>query len=126
LSVITENTIAKYIRKDSLCITSVDTAFIVATEQNLKNLFCQYEEKDARIRELEEQFRHAKKDEGGLREFKACVENVSTKLEETTTDMYAHLHVLQQLATHIMDQHNVVQTKNFQSVTILEGLNDMQ
>jgi hypothetical protein len=44
-----------------------------------------------------------KKDEGGLREFKACAEKVRTKLKETATDMYAHLHVFQQLATHIMD-----------------------
>jgi hypothetical protein len=76
-------------------------------EKNLKNLFCQNEEKDARIRELEEQLKHAKKDEGGLREFKACVEKVRTELEETTTDMYSHLHVFQQLEAHIMDQHSV-------------------
>jgi hypothetical protein len=43
-------------------------------EQNIKNFLCQNEEKDARIRELEEQHKHAKKKKGGLKEFKACVE----------------------------------------------------
>jgi hypothetical protein len=48
----------------------------LAIEQNLKDLVYQNEEKDDRIRELEEQLRHAKKDKGSLREFKACAEKV--------------------------------------------------
>jgi hypothetical protein len=45
----------------------IGTAFTVAMEQNLKNLFCLNEEKDARIKELEEQLRHAKKDKEASR-----------------------------------------------------------
>jgi hypothetical protein len=67
---------------------------------------------------LEEQLRHTKKDEGGLKEFKACVEKVRAELKETAMDMYAHLQVFQQLATQIIDQHSCVQAKNVQFVTI--------
>jgi hypothetical protein len=67
LSILTETTVVEEISKDPLSIASTDTAFTTTMEWNLKNLFLQNEEKDARIRELEEQLRHAKKDEGILR-----------------------------------------------------------
>jgi hypothetical protein len=112
LSFVTENQITEDVSEDLLSISSSSTTFIVATEKNLKNMFHQNEEKYARIRELEEQLRHAKKNEGGLKEFKSCVEKAMTYLEETAIDMYAHIHVFQQLAAEIMDQHSRVQTKN--------------
>jgi len=43
-------------------------------------LFHQNEEKDVRIKELEEQFGNTKKYEGELKEFKACTEKVREKL----------------------------------------------
>jgi hypothetical protein len=55
-----------------------------------------------------------------------CIEKVRTELEEAITDMYAHLHVFQQLAANIMEQHNHVQTKNIQLTTIQEGLDDIK
>jgi predicted nuclease with TOPRIM domain len=64
-------------------------------EQNLKNFLHQNEEKDARIRELEEQLKHIKKDKGGLKEFKECVKKVREKLNETAMDMYTHLQLFQ-------------------------------
>jgi len=54
-------------------------------------LFYQNEEKYVRIKELEEQLKHGKKDKGSLEEFKACVEKVRAELSETAMDMYAHL-----------------------------------
>jgi hypothetical protein len=54
-------------------------------------LFPLNEEKDARIGELEEQIRHAKKDKGHLKEFKSCVKMFKTNFEENTMDMYAHI-----------------------------------
>jgi hypothetical protein len=48
-------------------------------EQNLKKLYRQNQEKDARIRELEEQLRQVRIDEGNLQEFKACAEKVRNR-----------------------------------------------
>jgi hypothetical protein len=79
LSVLTETMVEEDVSKYPLSIASTGTSFTTTMEWNLKNLFHQNEEKDARIRELEEQLRHAKKDEGSLREFKACVEKVRTE-----------------------------------------------
>jgi len=61
---------------------------------------------------LEDQLRDAKKDVGGIREFKGCVKKARIELEEIATDMYTYLHVFQKMETHIMDQHSLVQTKN--------------
>jgi hypothetical protein len=60
------------VRKYPLSIAYVGIAFTMATERNLKNLFYLNKEKDARIRDLEEQLLHAKKYEVGLKEFNLC------------------------------------------------------
>jgi hypothetical protein len=39
--------------------------------------------------------------------------------------MYAHLHLFQQIATTIMEQHSQVQVKNTQFNTIWEGISDI-
>jgi hypothetical protein len=118
--------VENYVGKYPLSIASTNTAFTTTMEQNLKNLFLQNEEKDVSIRELEEQHRHANKDDGTLREFKGCAEKVRTKIEDTITYMYAHLHVFQQLGAGIMYQQNDLRTKNVHINTIQEGLNDMK
>jgi hypothetical protein len=48
----------------------------MASEQNLKDLVHENQEKDDWIRELEEEVRHGKRDKGILKEFKICVERV--------------------------------------------------
>jgi tryptophan synthase alpha subunit len=74
-SVITETMVTKDVIKIPAFHSIVGTAFIVATEQNLKNLFHLNEEKDARIRELEEQLRNM------LRKMKEASRNSSHVLK---------------------------------------------
>jgi len=62
--------------QDPLSIAHVSTSFTTSTKQNLKNLFYQNAETNFRIRELEEKIRHGKKDEGSIRECKACDEKL--------------------------------------------------
>jgi hypothetical protein len=65
------------------------------TINNVKNLYHQNIEKNAWIKELQEQLRGLKIDEGSLQNFKASVEKVRVELEETIIDMYGHLYMFQ-------------------------------
>jgi hypothetical protein len=87
-------------------------------EDNVQNLCQQNMEKEARIRELEEQLQQVNIDEGSLQSFKASAEKVRTKLEEAIIDMYTHLHLFQQTTSTIIDQHSRVQAKNTHFNTI--------
>jgi hypothetical protein len=51
---------------------------------------------------MEEKLHQVKVDEGNLQRFKASIEYVRTKLEEAIIDMYAHLHLFQDIATTIV------------------------
>jgi glutamate mutase epsilon subunit len=53
------------------------------------------------------------------------MEKVRTKLEEAIIDMYTHLHMFQDIAAIIIDQHRMVQTKLTQFNTIQEGMNNI-
>jgi hypothetical protein len=57
-------------------------------------------EKEARIRELEENLQQVKVDEGSLQSFKTSMEKIRTELEEALIDMYAHLHMFQGLSCY--------------------------
>jgi hypothetical protein len=61
-------------------------------------------------------------DEGSLQSFKASAEKFRVELEEAIIDMYAHLHLFQQITTTIIEQHSQVQAKNTQFNTIREGI----
>lgn len=82
-------------------------------------------EKEARIKELKEKLQQVKVDEGRLQSFKTSMEIIETELEEALIDMYAHLHMFQDLATIIIDQHSTVQTKLTQFNIIWEGMNNI-
>jgi hypothetical protein len=86
LSVVTETLVIEDVSKDPLSIAHPSTTFIVEIEKNLKNLFCQNEEKDIRIRELEQQLRHTNKDKEILMEF-----NVGT-LRGGGVNQYEHIY----------------------------------
>jgi hypothetical protein len=126
LAVLTKTIIKEDGSQDPLSIASVGTSFTTTIERNLKIAFHQNQEKDNRIIELEEQLKHEKKEEGIMREFKAWIKNVRTMLEEDIMDMYAHLHVFQEVVSSIMEKQIHVHTKNIQLATIIEGLDDIK
>jgi hypothetical protein len=74
---------------------------------------------------LEEKLHQVKIDEGSLQSFKESTEKVRNELEEAIIDMYAHLHMFQDIAATIIDQHSRVQTKLTQFNTIWEGMNNI-
>jgi hypothetical protein len=75
ISVLTQTPVMKNVNKDPVSIAFVGTTFMT-TKDNVRNLHHQNLEKDARIKELEEQLRQVKVDEGSLQRFKASVKKV--------------------------------------------------
>jgi cell shape-determining protein MreC len=67
------------------------------------------QEKEARIRELEERLQQVRIDESNLQSFKASAEKVRKELEEAIIDMYAHLHLFQQAIATIIEKNNQIQ-----------------
>jgi hypothetical protein len=63
--------------------------------------------------------------EGNLHSFKTSIEKIKTELEEALIDMYAHLHMFQDLASIIIDQHRMVQTKLTWFNIIWEGMKNI-
>jgi hypothetical protein len=80
-----------------------------ATIDNIQRLCQQNEEKEARIRELEERLQQVNIDERSLLNFKASVEKVRNDLEGAIIDMYANLHLFQNVVAIVIDQNNQIQ-----------------
>jgi hypothetical protein len=96
-----------------------------ATIDNIQRLCQQNQEKEARIRELEEILQQVKIDERSLLNFKASVERVRNDLEGAIIDMYANLHLFQNAVAIVIDQNNQIQVKLTQYNTICEGIADI-
>jgi len=69
-------------------------------------------EKEARIRELEEKLQQVEIDEGILQSFKESTKKFRIELEEAIIDMYAHLHMFQEIVATIIDQQSRVKANN--------------
>jgi hypothetical protein len=82
-------------------------------------------EKEARIRELKEKLHQVNIDEGSLQSFKKSIEKFRLELEKSIIEMYTHLHMLQDMASTIIDHHNRVKTKLTKFDTIQEGMNNI-
>jgi hypothetical protein len=78
-----------------------------------------------RIKELEESLQQVKIDERSLLNFNASVEKVRNDLEGTIIDMYANIHVFQNVSATIIDQINRIQMQLTQYNTIREGIRDI-
>jgi hypothetical protein len=76
LSMKTKEEVIKDVRDDPLSIASIGVSFMQMSKKNMKNLVHEIEEKEKRIRELEEEVQHIKSDQDNLKEFKVCVEGV--------------------------------------------------
>jgi molecular chaperone DnaK (HSP70) len=96
-----------------------------ANVDNIRRLCQQNKEKEARIKELEEKLQQVKIDERSLQSFKISAEKVRNELEGAIIDMYAHLHLFQNVAAIIIDQNNQIQVKLTQYNIIHEGINDI-
>jgi len=123
--VLTQKLVTENVSEDPIFISSIGTAFTTMMKYHIKNLYCQNVEKDARIRDMEEQIKTVKIDGDNVKEVKANVEKVREELEESIIDMYADLHLFQQTTTTIIEQHSQVQYKNTQFITIREGIGDI-
>jgi cell division septum initiation protein DivIVA len=81
-------------------------AFMDATVDNIQRLCQQNEEKEMRIKELEEKLQQVKIDERSLLNFKASAEKVRNELEGAIIDMYANLHLFQNVVATVIEQNN--------------------
>jgi cell division septum initiation protein DivIVA len=79
-----------------------------ANVDNIQRLCQHNEEKEAKIKELEEKLQQVRIDERSLQSFKVSVEKVKSELEEAIIDMYAHLHLFQDVAMIIIEQNNQI------------------
>ena len=62
-----------------------------------------------RIKDLEERLQQVNIDERSLLNFKTNVEKVRNYLEGAIIDMYANIHLFQNVATTIISQNNRIQ-----------------
>jgi hypothetical protein len=76
LSKTTKVEVIKNIIDDPLSISSANVAFTQASEENLRNMACDIEEKDERIRSLEEEVHCYKSDHENIMEFRECAKEV--------------------------------------------------
>jgi hypothetical protein len=98
-----ENIVMEDVIQDPVSISSTGTAFTIVTKQNLNKLYWKNQDKDVKIRELEEQLSKVRIEEGNLQELIACAKKFKIELEESIKNMYSHLHVFQQVASNIME-----------------------
>jgi hypothetical protein len=125
LSVVTQVPVTGDVREDPVATTREGFSFMDATIDNIQRLCQQNEEKEVRIRELEERLQQVKIDERSLLNFKASAEKVRNDLEGAIIDMYANLHLFQNVAATIIDQNNQIQMQLTQYNTIREGIADI-
>jgi len=78
---------------------------------NIQRLFQQNKEKEEMIKELEEKLQQVNIDERILQSFKINVDKVRNELEGDIIDMYAHLHLFQNVSAIIINQNNRIQVK---------------
>jgi hypothetical protein len=125
ISVVTQVPVTGDVREDLVATTRVGSAFMDANIDNIQRLCKQNEEKELKIRELEEKLRQMKVDERSLQSFKVSVEKVRNDLEGAIIDMYAHLHLFQDATSIVIDQNNQIQMKLAHYNTIHEGITDI-
>jgi hypothetical protein len=125
ISVVTQVPVMGDVRKDHVATTRASSAFMDANIDNIQRLCKQNEEKELRIRELEEKLQQIKVDERSLQSFKVSAEKVRNDLEGAIIDMYAHLHLFQDAAAVVIDQNNQIQMKLAHYNTIREGIADI-
>jgi ribosomal protein L24 len=113
------------VREDPVATTTTNSTFMNANVDNIQILCQQNKEKEARIKELEEKLQQVKIDERSLQSFKISAEKVRNELEGAIIDMYAHLHLFQNVAAIIIDQNNQIQVKLTQYNIIREGITDI-
>jgi hypothetical protein len=82
-------------------------------------------EQEARIKDLEEKLQQVKIDEGNLHSFKGNKKKVRSELKEYFIDMYAPLHMFQDLVVIIINQHSTVKRNLTQFNIIREGMNNI-
>jgi small-conductance mechanosensitive channel len=125
LSVVTQVPVTGDVREDPVETTREGFAFMDATVDNIQRLCQQNEEKEMRIKELEEKLQQVKIDERSLLNFKANVEKVRNELEGAIIDMYANLHLFQNVVATIIEQNDWIQMQLTQYNTIREGITDI-
>jgi predicted nuclease with TOPRIM domain len=118
LSVVTQVPIIGDVREDPVATTKVGFSFMDATVDNIQRLCQQNEEKEMRIKELEERLQQVKIDERSLLNFKANAKKVRNDLEGAIIDMYANLHLFQNVAATVIEQNDRIQMQLTQYNTI--------
>jgi cell division septum initiation protein DivIVA len=94
------------VREDPVATTREGFSFMDATVDNIQRLCQQNEEKEMRIKELEERLQQVNIDERSLLNFKTNTEKVRNDLEGAIIDMYANLHLFQNVAATVIEQNN--------------------
>jgi vacuolar-type H+-ATPase subunit I/STV1 len=111
ISVLTQVPITGDVRENPIATATAGTTFMSTNEDNIRRLCQQNQEKEERIRELEERLQQVKVDESSMQSFKASAEKVRKELEEAIIDMYAHLHLFQQEVATIIEKNSQIQEK---------------
>jgi predicted nuclease with TOPRIM domain len=122
LSVVTQVPVTGDVREDPMETTRVGFSFMDATVDNIQRLCQQNEEKEMRIKELEERLQQVKIDERSLLNFKTSMEKVRNDMEGAIIDMYANLHLFQNVAAIVIEQNDRIQMQLTQYNTIREGI----
>jgi small-conductance mechanosensitive channel len=125
ISIVTHVPMMGDVREDPIATTTIRSTFMNTNADNIQRLCKHNEEKEAMIIEIEEKLQQVRIDERSLQSFKVSVEKVKSELEESIIDMYANLHLFQNIAAIIIEQNNQIQTKLTQYKTIREGINDI-
>jgi hypothetical protein len=109
LLVVTQVPITGDVKEDPVETTRAKFAFMDAIVDNVQRLFQQNEEKEMRIKDLEERLQQVRIDERSLLNFEVGTEKVRNELEGAIIDMYANIHRFQNVVATIIEQNDQIQ-----------------
>jgi cell division septum initiation protein DivIVA len=100
-------------------------SFMDAIIDNIQRLCQQNKEKEMNIKELEEKLQQVWINERSILDFKASVGKVRNDLEGDIIDMYANLHLFQNVVATVIEKNNMIHMQLTQYNTIRKGIADI-
>ena len=91
------------VRENPMATTRAGFAFMDANVDNIQRLFQKNKEKEMKIKELEEKLQQVRIYEISLLIFKASMGKVRNELEGAIINMYANLHLFQNVAAKFIE-----------------------
>jgi cell division septum initiation protein DivIVA len=96
--------ITRYVKENTVKKTRARFSFMDATVDNMQRLFKHNEEKELKIKELEEKLQEVRIDERSILSFKASAGKVRNEMKDEIIDMHTNLHLFQNVVGIVIEK----------------------